>query len=112
MKGLLSAAVLLLLLVICSIDVEAYNCKCIRKRPKISYKDVQKVEVKARYPFCKEKMIYVTTSRSRRQQYCLHPKLPSTRNLINHYIKWMTTHAFQVSAVFQEVSSLAIVAWK
>ncbi|XP_043559418.1 C-X-C motif chemokine 14 [Chiloscyllium punctatum] len=91
MRGLVAAALLLLLVVICCIDVEAYKCKCNRKSPKISYKDVRKVETKPRYPYCKEKMIYVTMKKGARfkgRQYCLHPKLPTTRHLLKRYETW------------------------
>uniref|UniRef100_UPI00398F0CD8 C-X-C motif chemokine 14 n=1 Tax=Pristiophorus japonicus TaxID=55135 RepID=UPI00398F0CD8 len=91
MKGFVTATLLLLLIVICSINVEAYKCRCTRKRPKISYKDVQKVEVKPRYAYCKEKMIFVTMAKATRvkgQQHCLHPKLPSTRTLLKRYNAW------------------------
>ncbi|XP_069754541.1 C-X-C motif chemokine 14 [Narcine bancroftii] len=90
MRGLVNAALLLLLLIACTLDVEAYKCKCIRKRPKISYKEVQKVEAKVRYPFCKEKMIFITTTRFGGQQYCLHPKRHSTKILLKQYSKWKT----------------------
>ncbi|XP_032885224.1 C-X-C motif chemokine 14 [Amblyraja radiata] len=88
MRGFLSAIFLLLVLVICSIEVDAYKCRCIRKRPKLSYKDVQKVEMKARYPFCKVKMVYITTGRYGGKQYCLHPKLTSTTKLLDQFTKW------------------------
>lgn len=35
----------------------AYKCRCTRKGPKIRYKDVQKLEIKPKHPFCQEKMI-------------------------------------------------------
>ncbi|XP_067852320.1 C-X-C motif chemokine 14 [Heptranchias perlo] len=88
MKWFVVATVLLLLIAICSIDVEAYRCKCTRKGPKIRYKDVQKVEVKPRHPYCKEQMVFVTMEKAARfkgQPYCLHPKLQSTKNLIKRY---------------------------
>ncbi|XP_020382161.1 C-X-C motif chemokine 14 isoform X1 [Rhincodon typus] len=91
MRGLVAATLLLLLVVICCVDVEAYKCKCSRKSPKISYKDVRKVESKPRYPYCKEKMIFVTMAKGARfkgRQYCLHPKLPTTRHLLKRYKTW------------------------
>lgn len=35
----------------------AYKCRCTRKGPKIRYKDVQKLEIKPKHPYCQEKMI-------------------------------------------------------
>lgn len=39
----------------------AYKCRCTRKGPKIRYKDVQKLEIKPKHPFCQEKMILWVT---------------------------------------------------
>ncbi|XP_006003532.1 C-X-C motif chemokine 14 [Latimeria chalumnae] len=86
------AALLLLALTVYSINVEASKCRCTRKGPKITFKNVQKVEIKPKHPFCKEKMIFVTVNKSYRykgKEYCLHPKLRSTRNLI----KWFTVYS-------------------
>ncbi|GAA6099216.1 C-X-C motif chemokine 14 [Tachysurus ichikawai] len=63
------------------------QARCTRKGPKIRYKDVQKLEIKPKHPFCQEKMIFVTmenVSRFKGQEYCLHPRLQSTKNLV----KW------------------------
>ncbi|XP_018425877.1 PREDICTED: C-X-C motif chemokine 14 [Nanorana parkeri] len=70
----LYAGILLLLLTICTLQVEGSKCKCSRKGPKIRFTDVQKLEIKPRHPYCEEKMIIVTmhVSRHRGQQYCLH----------------------------------------
>ncbi|XP_007899509.1 C-X-C motif chemokine 14 [Callorhinchus milii] len=95
MKRAAAAALILLIIAIYSTDVEAYKCKCIRKGPKIHYKKVKKVEIKPRYPYCQEKMIFVTMQKAARfkgHQYCLHPKLQSTKNLIQWYNKWKRDH--------------------
>lgn len=43
---------------VCVFDfTTAYKCRCTRKGPKIRYKDVQKLEIKPKHPFCHEKMI-------------------------------------------------------
>lgn len=43
---------------VCVFDFStAYKCRCTRKGPKIRYKDVQKLEIKLKHPFCHEKMI-------------------------------------------------------
>uniref|UniRef100_A0A8C2FBS3 Chemokine interleukin-8-like domain-containing protein n=1 Tax=Cyprinus carpio TaxID=7962 RepID=A0A8C2FBS3_CYPCA len=34
----------------------SYKCRCTRKGPKIRYKDVQKLEIKPKHPYCQEKM--------------------------------------------------------
>lgn len=39
------------------INLLAYKCRCTRKGPKIRYKDVQKLEIKPKHPYCQEKMI-------------------------------------------------------
>lgn len=39
----------------------AYKCRCTRKGPKIRYKDVQKLEIKPKHPYCQEKMILWVT---------------------------------------------------
>ncbi|XP_028668805.1 C-X-C motif chemokine 14 [Erpetoichthys calabaricus] len=90
-----TAALLLLVIALYSINVEAYKCKCTRKGPKIRYKYVQKLEIKPKYPFCQEKMIFVTlenVSRFKGQEYCLHPKLQSTKNLVKWYTAWKDKH--------------------
>nr|XP_033783651.1 C-X-C motif chemokine 14 [Geotrypetes seraphini] len=87
----LVVAVSVLLVVICSVGVEGSKCKCSRKGPKIRYTDVQKLEIKPKYPYCQEEMIMVTmknVSRFRGQQYCLHPKLHSTKRLVKWYRLW------------------------
>uniref|UniRef100_A0AAX7UGN6 Chemokine interleukin-8-like domain-containing protein n=1 Tax=Astatotilapia calliptera TaxID=8154 RepID=A0AAX7UGN6_ASTCA len=73
----------------------AYKCRCTRKGPKIRYKDVQKLEIKPKHPFCQEKMIFVTmenVSRFKGQEYCLHPKLQSTKNLVKWFRIWKDKH--------------------
>ncbi|XP_030067229.1 C-X-C motif chemokine 14 [Microcaecilia unicolor] len=90
MRRLIGAA-LVLLVVICSVSVQGSKCKCSRKGPKIRYTDVQKLEIKPKYPHCQEKMVIVTVqkmSRFRGQQYCLHPKLHSTKRLVKWYTLW------------------------
>lgn len=43
---------------VCLFDLlTAYKCRCTRKGPKIRYKDVQKLEIKPKHPYCQEKMI-------------------------------------------------------
>lgn len=42
---------------LCWICFTAYKCRCTRKGPKIRYKDVQKLEIKPKHPYCQEKMI-------------------------------------------------------
>uniref|UniRef100_A0A6Q2ZDB9 Chemokine interleukin-8-like domain-containing protein n=1 Tax=Esox lucius TaxID=8010 RepID=A0A6Q2ZDB9_ESOLU len=72
-----------------------YKCRCTRKGPKIRYKDVQKLEIKPKHPFCQEKMIFVTmenVSRFKGQEYCLHPKLQSTKNLVKWFRIWKDKH--------------------
>ncbi|KAK6474926.1 C-X-C motif chemokine 14-like [Huso huso] len=91
------STVLLILMIIAlySISVEAYKCKCTRKGPKIRYKDVQKLEIKPKHPYCHEKMIFVTmenVSRFKGQEYCLHPRLQSTKNLVKWYTIWKDKH--------------------
>ncbi|KYO20307.1 PREDICTED: C-X-C motif chemokine 14 [Crocodylus porosus] len=86
---LLTAALLLLFLAMYLASTEGSKCKCSRKGPKIRFSDVQKVEIKPKYPFCEEKVIIVTTiSRSRSGQYCLHPKLQSTKRLLKWFKMW------------------------
>ncbi|XP_063784790.1 C-X-C motif chemokine 14 [Pseudophryne corroboree] len=87
---LLSVAFLLLLIAVCTLHVEGLKCKCPRKGPKIRFTEVQKLEIKPRHPFCEEKMIIVTmhVSRHRGQQYCLHPKLHSTKKFLKWYTIW------------------------
>uniref|UniRef100_A0A3B3Q8L1 Chemokine (C-X-C motif) ligand 14 n=1 Tax=Paramormyrops kingsleyae TaxID=1676925 RepID=A0A3B3Q8L1_9TELE len=73
----------------------SYKCRCTRKGPKIRYKDVQKLEIKPKHPFCQEKMIFVTmenVSRFKGQEYCLHPKLQSTKNLVKWFRIWKDKH--------------------
>ncbi|KAG9490854.1 C-X-C motif chemokine 14 [Eleutherodactylus coqui] len=84
------AAFLLLLIAVCTLHVEGSKCKCSRKGPKIRLGDVQKLEIKPRHPYCEEKMVIVTmhVSRLRGQQYCLHPKLHSTKR----FLKWYTIY--------------------
>uniref|UniRef100_A0A3P8UUI4 Chemokine (C-X-C motif) ligand 14 n=1 Tax=Cynoglossus semilaevis TaxID=244447 RepID=A0A3P8UUI4_CYNSE len=75
--------------------VKAYKCRCTRKGPKIRYKDVQKLEIKPKHPFCQEKMIFVTmenVARFKGQEYCLHPKLQSTKNLVKWFRIWKDKH--------------------
>nr|XP_040031588.1 C-X-C motif chemokine 14 [Gasterosteus aculeatus aculeatus]XP_040031590.1 C-X-C motif chemokine 14 [Gasterosteus aculeatus aculeatus] len=90
------AAVLLLVLVaVYVLRAEAYKCRCTRKGPKIRYKDVQKLEIKPKHPFCHEKMIFVTmenVARFKGQEYCLHPKLQSTKNLVKWFRIWKDKH--------------------
>uniref|UniRef100_A0A672ZCG8 Chemokine (C-X-C motif) ligand 14 n=1 Tax=Sphaeramia orbicularis TaxID=375764 RepID=A0A672ZCG8_9TELE len=72
-----------------------YKCRCTRKGPKIRYKDVQKLEIKPKHPYCQEKMIFVTmenVSRFKGQEYCLHPKLQSTKNLVKWFRIWKDKH--------------------
>ncbi|XP_029439664.1 C-X-C motif chemokine 14 [Rhinatrema bivittatum] len=81
-------ALLLLGIALCSLSVDGSKCKCSRKGPKIRFSDVQKLEIKPKYPHCEEKLIIVTmqtVSRFRGQQYCLHPKLHSTKKLLKWY---------------------------
>uniref|UniRef100_W5N367 Chemokine (C-X-C motif) ligand 14 n=2 Tax=Lepisosteus oculatus TaxID=7918 RepID=W5N367_LEPOC len=90
-----TAALLLLVFAVYFLNVEAYKCKCTRKGPKIHYKDVQKLEIKPKHPFCQEKMIFVTmenVSRFKGQEYCLHPRLQSTKNLVKWYKIWKDKH--------------------
>ncbi|KAF7249419.1 C-X-C motif chemokine 14 [Varanus komodoensis] len=54
---LLTAVFLLLVLVICFASVEGSKCKCLRKGPKIRFSDIQKLEERPKYPYCKERMI-------------------------------------------------------
>uniref|UniRef100_A0AAZ3NQ21 Chemokine interleukin-8-like domain-containing protein n=1 Tax=Oncorhynchus tshawytscha TaxID=74940 RepID=A0AAZ3NQ21_ONCTS len=71
------------------------ECRCTRKGPKIRYKDVQKLEIKPKHPFCQEKMIFVTmenVARFKGQEYCLHPKLQSTKNLVKWFRIWKDKH--------------------
>ncbi|XP_075457245.1 C-X-C motif chemokine 14 isoform X2 [Ascaphus truei] len=85
------AALILLLVAVCTVHVEGSKCKCSRKGPKIRFTDVQKMEIKPKYPYCEEKMIIVTmqnVSRFRGQQYCLHPKLHSTKKFLKWYTIW------------------------
>uniref|UniRef100_A0A671YAA6 Chemokine (C-X-C motif) ligand 14 n=1 Tax=Sparus aurata TaxID=8175 RepID=A0A671YAA6_SPAAU len=73
----------------------AYKCRCTRKGPKIRYKDVQKLEIKPKHPYCQEKMIFVTmenVARFKGQEYCLHPKLQSTKNLVKWFRIWKDKH--------------------
>ncbi|XP_030224597.1 C-X-C motif chemokine 14 isoform X1 [Gadus morhua] len=75
--------------------ITGYKCRCTRKGPKIRYKDVQKLEIKPKHPFCHEKMIFVTmenVSRFKGQEYCLHPKLQSTKNLVKWFRIWKDKH--------------------
>lgn len=90
-----TAALLLLVIAIYSLNTEAYKCRCTRKGPKIRYKDVQKLEIKPKHPFCQEKMIFVTmenVSRFKGQEYCLHPRLQSTKNLVKWFRIWKDKH--------------------
>uniref|UniRef100_A0A8D2LFT1 C-X-C motif chemokine ligand 14 n=1 Tax=Varanus komodoensis TaxID=61221 RepID=A0A8D2LFT1_VARKO len=66
------------------------KCKCLRKGPKIRFSDIQKLEERPKYPYCKERMIIVTMKSRFRggHQYCLHPKLPSTKRLLKWYTIW------------------------
>ncbi|KAM9128910.1 C-X-C motif chemokine 14 [Pangshura tecta] len=86
----LTAALLLLVVVMCLATAEGSKCKCSRKGPKIRFSAVQKLEIKPKYPHCKEKMIIVTMQSRFRggQQYCLHPKLQSTKRLVKWYTIW------------------------
>ncbi|XP_077466289.1 C-X-C motif chemokine 14 [Stigmatopora argus] len=89
------AALLLLMVASCLLSAEAYKCRCTRKGPKIRYKDVQKLELKPKYPYCQEKMIFVTMEnvvRFKGQEYCLHPKLQSTKNLVKWFHIWKDKH--------------------
>uniref|UniRef100_A0A672MSM2 C-X-C motif chemokine ligand 14 n=1 Tax=Sinocyclocheilus grahami TaxID=75366 RepID=A0A672MSM2_SINGR len=73
----------------------SYKCRCTRKGPKIRYKDVQKLEIKPKHPYCQEKMIFVTmenVSRFKGQEYCLHPRLQSTKNLVKWFKIWKDKH--------------------
>lgn len=88
-------ALLLLVVVVHLLSAEAYKCRCTRKGPKIRYKDVQKLEIKPKHPFCQEKMIFVTmenVSRFKGQEYCLHPNLQSTKNLVKWFRIWKDKH--------------------
>ncbi|KAM3849119.1 C-X-C motif chemokine 14 [Vipera latastei] len=87
---LLTAVLLILVLVICFTSVEGSKCKCLRKGPKIRFSDIQKLEERPKYPYCKERMIIVTMKSRFRggHQYCLHPKLPSTKRLLKWYTIW------------------------
>ncbi|CDQ58218.1 C-X-C motif chemokine 14-like isoform X1 [Oncorhynchus nerka] len=91
-----TAALLLLVIALYSLHTEAYKCRCTRKGPKIRYKDVQKLEIKPKHPFCQEKMIFVTmenVARFKGQEYCLHPKLQSTKNLVKWFRIWKDKHS-------------------
>uniref|UniRef100_A0AAY5K028 Chemokine interleukin-8-like domain-containing protein n=1 Tax=Esox lucius TaxID=8010 RepID=A0AAY5K028_ESOLU len=57
MRRCTTAALILLVIALYSLKAEAYKCRCTRKGPKIRYKDVQKLEIKPKHPFCQEKMI-------------------------------------------------------
>ncbi|KAJ8254986.1 hypothetical protein GJAV_G00199630 [Gymnothorax javanicus] len=86
-----AAALLFLVIAVYFLNAEAYKCRCTRKGPKIRYKDVQKLEFKPKHPFCQEKMIFVTmenVARFKGQEYCLHPKLQSTKNLVKRFRIW------------------------
>ncbi|XP_043925154.1 C-X-C motif chemokine 14 [Protopterus annectens] len=86
-----TAAVLFVVIAIYSMNIEGSKCLCPRKGMKIRYKDVQKLEIKARHPYCKEKMVFVTManySRFRGHEYCLHPRLPGTKNLVKWFTAW------------------------
>ncbi|XP_066473836.1 C-X-C motif chemokine 14 [Tiliqua scincoides] len=87
---LLTAVFLLLLIVVCFTSIEGSKCKCSRKGPKIRFSDIQRLEEKPKYPYCKERMIIVTMKSRFRggHQYCLHPKLPSTKRLLKWYAIW------------------------
>uniref|UniRef100_A0A8C8VN03 C-X-C motif chemokine ligand 14 n=1 Tax=Pelusios castaneus TaxID=367368 RepID=A0A8C8VN03_9SAUR len=86
----LTAVLLLLFIAICVATAEGSKCKCSRKGPKIRFSAVQKLEIKPKYPHCKEKMIIITMQSRFRggQQYCLHPKLQSTKRLVKWYTIW------------------------
>ncbi|XP_034961375.1 C-X-C motif chemokine 14 isoform X1 [Zootoca vivipara] len=96
----LTAVFLLLFIVICFTSVEGSKCRCARKGPKIRFSDIQKLEEKPKYPYCKERMIIVTMKSRFRggHQYCLHPKLPSTKRLL----KWYTIWKEKESRVYEE----------
>ncbi|NP_571702.1 C-X-C motif chemokine 14 precursor [Danio rerio] len=90
-----TAALFLLVIAVYSLNTEAYKCRCTRKGPKIRYIDVQKLEIKPKHPYCQEKMIFVTmenVSRFKGQEYCLHPRLQSTRNLVKWFKIWKDKH--------------------
>ncbi|KAI9518133.1 hypothetical protein NQZ68_039956 [Dissostichus eleginoides] len=90
-----TAVLLLLVVALYVFSAEAYKCRCTRKGPKIRYKDVQKLEIKPKHPFCQEKMIFVTmenVARFKGQEYCLHPKLQSTKNLVKWFRIWKDKH--------------------
>uniref|UniRef100_A0A673JWH2 C-X-C motif chemokine 14-like n=1 Tax=Sinocyclocheilus rhinocerous TaxID=307959 RepID=A0A673JWH2_9TELE len=87
--------VALLLVLTAFIVLISYKCRCTRKGPKIRYKDVQKLEIKPKHPYCQEKMIFVTmenVSRFKGQEYCLHPRLQSTKNLVKWFKIWKDKH--------------------
>ncbi|KAJ6667940.1 hypothetical protein lerEdw1_016261 [Lerista edwardsae] len=87
---LLTATLLLLFIAVCLTSVEGSKCKCSRKGPKIRFSDILRLEEKPKYPYCKERMIMVTMKARFRggHQYCLHPKLPSTKKLVKWYTIW------------------------
>ncbi|XP_057707168.1 C-X-C motif chemokine 14 [Corythoichthys intestinalis] len=90
-----TAVLLVLMVALYVLSAEAYKCRCTRKGPKIRYKDVQKLELKPKYPYCQEKMIFVTmenVARFKGQEYCLHPKLQSTKNLVKWFHIWKDKH--------------------
>ncbi|ROL55508.1 C-X-C motif chemokine 14 [Anabarilius grahami] len=107
-----TAALLLLVIAVYSLNTEAYKCRCTRKGPKIRYKDVQKLEIKPKHPYCQEKMIFVTmenVSRFKGQEYCLHPRLQSTKNLVKWFKIWKDKHRLQLNpAVLEEISALLL----
>ncbi|KAK7922324.1 hypothetical protein WMY93_009226 [Mugilogobius chulae] len=75
----------LLVLAVYVLSAEAYKCRCTRKGPKIRYKDVQKLEIKPN-------VTMENVSRFKGQEYCLHPKLQSTKNLVKWFRIWKDKH--------------------
>uniref|UniRef100_A0A670J4I2 Chemokine interleukin-8-like domain-containing protein n=1 Tax=Podarcis muralis TaxID=64176 RepID=A0A670J4I2_PODMU len=49
--------VLVNLLALTYINWLGSKCRCARKGPKIRFSDIQKLEEKPKYPYCKERMI-------------------------------------------------------
>uniref|UniRef100_A0A8D2LG47 C-X-C motif chemokine ligand 14 n=1 Tax=Varanus komodoensis TaxID=61221 RepID=A0A8D2LG47_VARKO len=60
------------------------KCKCLRKGPKIRFSDIQKLEERPKYPYVYNSQIVFLQC----HQYCLHPKLPSTKRLLKWYTIW------------------------
>uniref|UniRef100_A0A6I8SQI1 Chemokine (C-X-C motif) ligand 14 n=1 Tax=Xenopus tropicalis TaxID=8364 RepID=A0A6I8SQI1_XENTR len=74
------AALLLLLIAVCTLHVEGSKCKCSRKGPKIRFTDVQKLEIKPKYPYCEERMIMYPCDSSHIFAFCTALALSKSSN--------------------------------